>query len=475
MHLFKLINRERLDKIKYSVDKSIVDIDKIEKQNILIKSLKYQMSLEHITVKNKYPIIFHYSITNIHFKIFGFDLDRSGFLRAIDINNKNDYFITDRHQKKLYYMKDTKSIQKYDTLIQNMVCTSLQEILKPLTNCQRLKYLRNYYLYTIYYMFDLLNTNGCLYIYIPSYCISLGIEIIYILSYMFKEILILDGNIIYAYNFLGINSSINQKNIDKLIKSKKPFSIYPKPDLNKLIKYINEYYKRTIKNFKILYKSNINEYIKLNINNIINFYEYLQISNFNNIEIYQLIVDNFINYSNYIKHKHTDQIINYDEGKYIMNILNKNNINKCLEIGLMLGINAYYILSSKKSIKLVSIDDTEKTVWNNIGIKLIKYFKLNKRHKLIKDEYYNTITKYIKKKVYFDFILLNGMNNNNTNIISYFSLVDKILNINGILIIGNVIDRNIRFSIEYFDEKYKNYEKIDCPVIRLACYKKIYN
>jgi hypothetical protein len=66
-------------------------------------------------------------------------------------------------------------------------------------------------------------------------------------------------------------------------------------------------------------------------------------------------------------------------------------------------------------------------------------------------------------------------NNNNTNIISYFSLVDKILNINGILIIGNVIDRNIRISIEYFDEKYKNYEKIDCPVIRLACYKKKYN
>ena len=460
-------------------DKKIVDNYK-NSEKLFLDKKKLQKKNSFFNKITKYEYLLN--DTNYLFEVFNIDILKSGLIRADYINDKLEYYVKNANYNtniitnakyKLNNLLSNKYI-KYNTIIQNEVSKSMYDKLKDLSYCNRQNELINDYYLTIFIsLFDVLEINGNLFFSLFSICDNEEIDIIYLLSYMFDNIIIYNGLFIYCQGFRANNSLITKEDIIK-IKKNGMFCIEPKEKLNDLISYYNN----IIINKTLLY----NLYID---NKYDEYIDTVFISLYNNIinrkineNIKHLIFQKMITFLKRIYINNSvikiNSSIKNSEGHYLSEIISNNNYKKCLEIGFAFGISAFYILSNKNST-LISIDPNQITQWKSMGSKLIKSFKFNKRHKLIVKKSYEALPELLKKhgEGSFDFIFIDGWHTFDYTLVDFF-YSNLLLKIGGIIVIDDAIHPGVADCVTYLTKNYNFYEKLNSPNT-VASYKKIKN
>ena len=182
------------------------------------------------------------------------------------------------------------------------------------------------------------------------------------------------------------------------------------------------------------------------------------------------IYDVFYNYGFTIDNKFIklDSNINVYEACFISLITklfllknkNKQNIN-LLEIGFAFGTSALIFMNQLKDYKYTKtydiVDMNQSTQWNNIGIKNLKLF-IDKYNININYNLYEKDSTIIlpKLKNQYDIIFVDGGHTYDIVKLDLYNS-DKLLKINGIIILDDVLHYGVKKALTEFLYKNKNY------------------
>ena len=188
----------------------------------------------------------------------------------------------------------------------------------------------------------------------------------------------------------------------------------------------------------------------------------------NNDYIYNL----FYNYGFTINNKfiQLDSNINIYEACFISQLINiyidkykkKSKLN-ILEIGFAYGTSTLIILNQILNYKNTSydiIDLNQTKQWNNIGVQNVEYFFKYMKKKINYNLYEESSLIAIKKlKKKYDISFIDGSHERDI-VISDIINSDKKLIINGLIIIDDVLHKDVKLAILDFVKEYKNYRRI---------------
>ena len=365
------------------------------------------------------------------------------------------------------------STVKFKNIITITMSSKDNAVFQKLNNCfDRDEFLIKINLEKIYYLFKHLEIGGNALLSLSNtgICSSKTIEFIYLYSSLFEYVVICNGNLLYGFNF---NPKIKQEEIKKLYDI--DFKIEPKNNLKDFIKYEIEIFKQKSYLLKLLLDEKEDEYLfemyNYTTNIILN-------GNFiNDIfkkDILVKIKKHLINYFKVIFLKN-DKIkvhsnIKKTEGDFISDTINKYSSKKCLEVGMAFGISALYILQNKNTT-LTSIDPFQTIQWKNGGVELLKSLDFDKRHTLIEDKSYIVLPELLKKNEKYDFIFIDGFHTFDYTLIDFF-YADKLLKINGIIIVDDILHSGVKKSVKYITTNYEFYKQLPSP-LTVGCYQKI--
>jgi hypothetical protein len=174
-----------------------------------------------------------------------------------------------------------------------------------------------------------------------------------------------------------------------------------------------------------------------------------------------------------IKNNYIDSYILPIEGNQIYNLIITNRLNKCIQIGMEYGITTIYILLGLNKLKLksnlITIDEYQKSRWNNFGIKLVELNNLTKLYSFYEEPSYIALPKLLEKDTY-NMVFINGWNTFDYILlcIAYASIL---LDVDGFLILNNKYSSTVNKCIKYIDNNYSNMTKIETEN-ELIIYKK---
>jgi predicted O-methyltransferase YrrM len=335
---------------------------------------------------------------------------------------------------------------------------------KDLSYCDREIFMHKYNLKTLSLLGDYLEIGGNFVHEFMIVCKSFQLEYMYLLTFMFKRVVFMDGLRVCCYEFLG-NAYITQPEIIKLIHT--PFTIINKGnDPVELTNYLEDVYQYYSKVYGYLLKGDIDKYldnIAFSIYKKVNSISSAFVKN----EMYKLIID--VLKRTYMDEKITkiSTSIKSHEGNFIGDIIQRYHCKSCLEIGMGFGISAMYILSYSYTT-LISIDPVQSTEWNNRGIKLLKMMGLTSRHHLMKANSFNALPALLKTHK-FDFIFIDGLRTFDDTLNDFFYSV-KLLNTPGIVIIDNALHPAVNKCIKYIETNYPQCRRLISPAT-MGCFK----
>jgi len=169
-----------------------------------------------------------------------------------------------------------------------------------------------------------------------------------------------------------------------------------------------------------------------------------------------------------------------DDYYIIFDLMKKTKTKRILQIGMDNGNWSVFILAffkflyfeSDELYKLISIDPDQIIEYKNIGIDNLKNLNLGKYHNLVDDFSYIYMQKLIDKNKTYEIIFINEWITYDYTITDIFNSL-KLLNNGGYLIIDGILKKNNIKIIEYIDNVYKHFVKINIDNINIAIYSKI--
>jgi predicted O-methyltransferase YrrM len=448
------------------------------------KDIKYiSNNINKIYVKNQFYLwqLLDFDINN-SYNILSKDFDKDFYITKVTNNGANTKYIGTVEE-----IKD-----KYQNILYNMVSSSLYMKIKDYDLCEREAMIFNNKLIIISYLYNFLEKGGNFFLSTMGFCNDRTIEIFYILSYMFDDCIIYNSTFILCKNFNPVlkksvfeqiinkdnpplHNRLSAKNSDSLnLHFSAEFSFEPKHDLENLLNYLETNLKYQINKFNILLDKNEDLFLDFVLNDLVSTFKYYNKNILDQflIDFNKSIIEAFKRV--YVKNKTIkfSSAIQGKEGKFIYDLLNKHDLNNCLEIGMAYGISSFYILSVKNT-KLISIDPYQKEQWSNNGINLIKEFNFQKRHKLMEIKSYMALPKLLEKNQNkFDFIFIDDFHTFDYTLLDFF-YSNLLLKINGYILIDDALHYGVNKCIEYIKNNYSNfYKKIESP-ITFALFKKI--
>ena len=185
------------------------------------------------------------------------------------------------------------------------------------------------------------------------------------------------------------------------------------------------------------------------------------------------IYDIFYNYGFNLNNKFIklDSNINVYEACFIAKLINiyinnykKNKTLRIVEIGLAYGTSALIIVNEmikyKYKTRYTVVDPNQTKQWENIGINNIKQFlkHMNKKLKIKLIEEYSTeaMPKLHKKH---DVSFIDGSHDEKI-VIEDIRNSDRLLRVNGIMIIDDVLHSGVKDAILTFVKENKNYNRV---------------
>lgn len=363
--------------------------------------------------------------------------------------------------------------KKYENIRSNMLPTSLYLQIKDLSYKEQIDKLYVYYYKIIYKLYDYLKIGGNYQTDFMGSFDDKKIEIIYVLSLLFKKVIIQGYNSYICYGYLG-EERLKREELEEIIK-RKNCCVIPKPNIDKMIDYMTKEIKYEIKMNELLLKKKYKEYHQLYI---VHYLLFLKNVSIDNPLIYELI----LNTEKYNIHLPNDYFQNYlmsnmeNELKEIVDIFydykNKFEINGILEIGMGLGVYTKYIIEwilkeNKKKGNITKYELTtllidEKEIWKNIGIDYVGKKNLKYIH-CIKEDVNDFLEKKSKLKIlekyFYQFIFIHHIFLFE-KFIYMIHILDKLLFINGLIIFEKSNSVLIEKIILFMDMNYLHYERI---------------
>ena len=301
-------------------------------------------------------------------------------------------------------------------------------------------------------------------------CSKESIEFIYLYASLFEYIIILEGYLLYGFNF---KPTIQKEEIKKLYD--KDFMITPKNNLKELLKYETVIFENKIYILNLILNDKEEEYLYNMYNkttDIILNSHIIDLEHKQNLIL--KIKKHLINYFKVIflntKPVKIHSNIKKQEGDFIEEIIKKFSFKKCLEVGMAFGISSLYILQNKNTT-LLSIDPFQSTQWKNSGVDIVKNLEFDNRHTLIEDKSYVVLPELLKKEEKYDFIFIDGFHTFDYTLLDFF-YADKLLKINGVIIIDDILHNGVKKCVDYINNNYGFYKRIQSPVT-VGCYQKI--
>jgi hypothetical protein len=382
---------------------------------------------------------------------------------SLNIENSKNVFIIDQ---------DTETDEKNDTIrAQNFNYNEY----KNLTHKEQIDYQFEPIKKKIKYMINHLNDDGYFFMNFLGFDSKI-IKLIHLLLLLFDRVLIKRPRLTYALFCFNYNPIIYKDDFLKLLVNIESLKIEPLIDLEKLSKeiYNRLFYLTEIVNtiktnnlkkyYSIVYKFHINNYIDIQYAN-----ENNQLNSQLEQDIYNIININHLP----IKNNYIDSYILPIEGNKLYNLIITNKLNKCIQIGMEYGITTIYILLGLNKLKLksnlITIDEYQKSRWNNFGIKLVELNNLTKLYSFYEEPSYIALPKLLEKDTY-NMVFINGWNTFDYILlcIAYASIL---LDVDGFLILNNKYSSTVNKCIKYIDNNYSNMTKIETEN-ELIIYKK---
>lgn len=152
--------------------------------------------------------------------------------------------------------------------------------------------------------------------------------------------------------------------------------------------------------------------------------------------------------------------IDKKEGLFIYNLIKDNSFKKTLEIGCASGVSSVFICSAlnQYNSKHIIIDPNQSKEYHSIGINLLKKLGLN-NFVFIEEKSEIALPNLLTQGHRIDFALIDGWHTFDHTLIDFF-YIDKLLNVNGIVVIDDVHLPAIKKIIRYISN-YQNYQIID--------------
>ncbi len=315
---------------------------------------------------------------------------------------------------------------------------------------------------TLLLNYNNLEKNGNVIISIQWF-LSKFIDFLYLASLLFEEVYIIGKGIALLKNFKNDSKYINL--LLEIIKNNYSFIVKNKKNENSLISFLKKNYL-----YDLYFKKQIIENKKKELYLKYIYIFYIKYILYFNLEIYSFekyykninkIIKNISNdnFNLTIKNKDIIEIFS-NEYNIILNLIKKNNLINCLEVGSNfiflqnlvndLSLIDLTIIKSIKNKKIFGINYSQQKTFNkknNCKLKIINITPLN---------FYNE--KYQKKNK-FDFIFLNDKFNFDF-VLFFFIYSDKILNINGYIVINNSHLNSVSYCIKYIEKNINSYQKI---------------
>ena len=484
------INIKKINNI-YKIKNFFIDFEiKIKDKNIQNINNYNKFIQYRLIMKDTYGNMFRQKLI----KYFNIDIGNILLIKLLslfnnNINNKNILFIgapwtikysNNINNVNIFYIADNKNFNnfniKYEKTYFDMIhiTNNLDVITKPNTICEF--FVKN--ISSLIWAFSHITVDGIICILIREISTSINKDLLLLLS-QFSDIYI---SIDYTFSDpTGLPIQIIIKNIKN----------------NKiLIEYLTK-----ISNFEckqelsFLNIKNNEEQIKIFDNTILKIsniafkkiFDYMKIfekdkynTNYPNIskenEEYYLIKSTILFLIQYLYIESPKENDYYN----LYELMKKTKTKRILQVGMNNGNWSVFILAffkflyheSDELYKLISIDPNQIIEYKNMGIDNLKNLNLGKYHKLVDDYSYIYMQKSIDKNKKYDIIFINEWITYDYTITDIFNSL-KLLNTGGYLIIDGILNKSYLKIIEYIDNVYKHFIKINMGNINIAIYSKI--
>ena len=460
--------------ISINIDKKsdiIYDFKIFEEHNKIYYKIKNSNSGIVKYVKNdKYDIDIS-SINDVNYIVSIFGMNEAGFLNRVDDNNYQKFVIGEMNSGNKPLLSEKTEI-KFKNIMTIALHGKDYLTFEKINNCyERDMFILKINLEKVFHLFKHLEIGGnCLLsINNTGLCSKESVEFIYLYASLFEYIIILEGYLLYGFNF---KPKIQKEEIKKLYDM--DFTIMPKNNLKELLKYESAIFENKIYILNLILNDKEEEYLYNMYNkttDIILNSHIIDLEHKKNLIL--KIKKHLINYFKRIflnnKSVEIHSNIKKQEGDYIEEIIKKFSFKKCLEVGMAFGISALYILQNKNTT-LISIDPFQSTQWKNSGVEIVKNLEFDNRHKLIEEKSYIVLPELLKKEEKYDFIFIDGFHTFDYTLLDFF-YSDKLLKINGIIIIDDILHNGVKKCVNYINTNYEFYKKIQSPVT-IGCYQK---
>jgi len=444
-------------KFNYTIEKEKVDI--IIPNND--RNLKEEQKFLDLRKKYKNTREFRYYFNlflNEYFITYGDQKQKNQIYISFDTKNKERNYSL---EKKTFIMdKDIEEDEKYDLI--NATIFAYNEY-KNFNIKDRIEYQYIPTIKKIKYMLNHINNEG--YFFISFFGLDSNIiKIINLLLLLFERIIIFNSKTAFLILCFNYNPIIFKDEFLKLLNKLENIKIEPLIDIKELSEKV---YQRILFKLDIVIsisKNNLNKYFsivdKIHLNHYIN----IQYAKNNDPINFQLEDDikNILNKNHLsINNNKIDCIINTVVGNAIYNLIIKNKLIKCIEIGMDYGIISTYILLAleklEKNVKLVSMDEYQQSRWHDFGLKLIELNDFNKYLTFYNEPSYLVLPRLLSDK--YNLIFISGWNTFD-HIMICITFASMLLIDDGYLIINNKYNSRVNKCIKYIDSNYKNFIKI---------------
>jgi predicted O-methyltransferase YrrM len=152
------------------------------------------------------------------------------------------------------------------------------------------------------------------------------------------------------------------------------------------------------------------------------------------------------------------------DGFMLYNLIIDKNLKNVVELGCATGITSAYLLLAIKEIQghVTSIDPTETTKWDSIGLRLIELMKLKTYHTFIEESFYilapNILLKKGENRIY-DLVYINSYYTFDMTLTDIY-FADKFIRVGGYLIIDNYTNDAITTIMMQILSYFKHYERL---------------